>query len=263
MVMACSLCAAQDEARVRTVSFDSHALGHPMTFTVVVPQHTASAGGYAVLLVLHGLGRNQRTLLDQPETHDLMLRQKALLVMPYSGHGWWTDSDAGHYDAMLLEVVAEVKRQFPVSRDPRFWGVIGWSMGGFGAMRFAERHPELVSFVGTIIGLLDFPRGDLPKDQSFTIDARVFGADPSLWPSENPSLHLGPLAGKEIVLVIGEQAFDRTMNENFVRSAAAAGLRVETHRIPGAHLFPTVVAGLEILLPRAREHFERAGGASP
>jgi S-formylglutathione hydrolase FrmB len=248
---------------VPTVSFDSHALGHAATFTVIVPQQPAGVGGYSVLLVLHGLGRNQRTLLDQPETHDLMLRQNALLVMPDSGRGWWIDSDAGRYDAMLLEVVAEVQREFPVSRDPTRWGVIGWSMGGFGAMRFAERHPEAVSFVGTIIGLLDFPRGDLPKDQSFAIDARVFGADPSLWPRENPSQHLGALAGKDIVLVIGEQAFDRTMNENFLRAAVAAGLPVEAHRIPGGHLFPTVVAGLEILLPRAQEHFERARGASP
>ena len=213
-----------------------------------------------MLLVLHGLGRDQRTLLDQPDTHGLMMRQADLLVMPDSAKGWWIDSPVGAYDAMLMEVVGEVRRQFPVSRDSKHWGVIGWSMGGFGAMHFAEHHPEVVSFVGTIIGLLDFPRSEgLPENQRFTIDATVFGTDPEHWAGDNPSRHLASLTGKDIVLVLGEQAFDRTMNENFAKVALAAGLPVEIHRTVGAHVFSTVAAGLGILLPRAQVHFAQAG----
>ena len=48
------------------------------------------------------------------------------------------------------------------------------------------------------------------------------------------------------------------MNENFVRSAASAGIPVEVHRIQGAHVFTTVASGLGIILPRAQAHFAQA-----
>lgn len=248
--------AAQQVDRVQSVSFDCHALDAKTTFTIVKPEAPPGPDGYAVLLILHGLGRNQRTLLDQHETRDMILHQTALLVLPDSGRGWWIDSPEGgaKYDTMLMEVVEEVRRRYPVSSESKHWGVIGWSMGGFGAMHFAENHPEIVSFVGSIIGLLDYPKVDgLPEGQRFPINNEVFGSSPSVWASLNPSLHISRLTGKKIVLVIGNQAFDRTMNENFLRAAVSAGLPVKVHRIDGAHSFPTVVAGLSILLGSARE----------
>jgi S-formylglutathione hydrolase FrmB len=256
----CSIAAAQQNA-VETLSFASNALAQTETFTVVRPDHPPGPEGYPVLIILHGLGRNQKTLLEQPETRELMLHQKALIILPDSGRGWWIDSPAegAKYDSMLMEVVAEVRRRFPVSAKKDEWGVLGWSMGGFGAVHFAERHPEVVNFVGSIIGLLDYPRADgLPEDQRFPIDTSVFGDDPPGWARENPSLHVRLLHGKDIVVVIGTAAFDRTMNENFVRSAASAGIPVEVQRIQGAHVFTTVASGLSILLPRAQAHFAQA-----
>jgi pimeloyl-ACP methyl ester carboxylesterase len=254
--IAIRLADAQESERVQTVSFDCHALAVKTTFTIVKPEAPPGPGGYAVLIILHGLGRNQRTLLDQPETRDMILHQQALLVLPDSGRGWWIDSPVGgaKYDSMLMEVVGEVRKRFPVSTENKQWGVIGWSMGGFGAMHFAENHPEVVNFVGSIIGLLDYPRVDgLPEDQRFPISSEVFGTSTSGWALLNPSLHTNRLTGKRIVIVIGNQAFDRTMNENFLHAAMSTKLPVEAYRIDGSHTFPTVVSGLDILLERARE----------
>lgn len=261
LFLAHSFAAEQKDARIEEVMFHSAALNGPATFSVVLPTQQPPAGGYPVLLILHGLGRNHHTLLDNAETLDLLKAQPYVIVLPDSARGWWIDSPVSgtNYDGMLLDVIAEVEKRYPVSQSPSLWGVMGWSMGGFGTLHFAEHHPERISFVGSVIGLLDFPRVEgLPEGQRFPVDRSVFGAEADEWSKENPSQHVTQLAGKKLVVVVGMQAFDRTMNENFLNRAQANGLHPEVYRIEGAHVFPTVASGLRILLPLATVHFSQA-----
>jgi S-formylglutathione hydrolase FrmB len=257
-------CAQGIDGRVETVSFFSRALGRTAPFSVVVPAQNPPPMGYAVLMILHGLGRNHLTLLENADTLALLKAQPFLTVLPDSQRGWWIDSSVSglKYDTMLGEVIAEVEKRYPVGKSSARWGVAGWSMGGFGAVHFAERHPDQISFVASIIGLLDYPRTDgLPLGQRFPVDTHVFGDSPDEWNDQNPSLHLEPLAGKDLVIVVAEQAFDRTMNENFLDRARNAGLTPEVFRIQGEHVFSSVFGGLQLVLARAAAHFSCADAA--
>jgi S-formylglutathione hydrolase FrmB len=248
--------AEQADSRVQDLSFESAALHATTTFTLVRPASDPPPGGYPVLMILHGLGRNHRTLTENPDTLRLLLAQPYLIVLPDSGRGWWIDSGEGNYESMLLEVIDKVKGEQRVSPLRKDWAILGWSMGGFGAVHFAEDRPDKVGFVGSIIGLLDFPRSEgLPPDQRFAIDARVFGDDRHRWERLNPCHRTAALRNLVVATVIANEAFDRTMNENFLRCARQAHLRPEVTRIEGEHLFPSVEMGLKILLARVAEYF--------
>jgi S-formylglutathione hydrolase FrmB len=268
IIMLCSLIAflplvgttygEQAAPRVQEITFYSSALQKSSVFTIVRPEEDCPPRGCPVLFVLHGLGRNHRTLIDNPDSLQLLLRQPYLIVLPDSAKGWWVDSKrTGNYDSMLLEVIEKVKRCEPVSQSRKDWAILGWSMGGFGAVHFAEGHPRQFGFVGTIIGLLDFPKlNGLPPGQTFPVNEQVFGNNPKDWNAQNPCTHVQALADDTVVLVIANQSFDRAMNEGFIRCATEAHVTPSVSRIDGKHVFSSVQKGLEILLPRVAQYFE-------
>jgi S-formylglutathione hydrolase FrmB len=250
--------AQQTSSRIVDVSFNSAALRRTTSFTIVRPATDPPPTGYPVLVILHGLGRNHRTLIDNQDTLRLLLTEPYLIVLPDSQRGWWIDSDSGKYESMLIEIIDKVKAEQPVSRVGKDWAILGWSMGGFGAVHFAENHPDSVGFVGSIIGHLDFPRSKgLPRDQQFPIDTKVFGDDRRQWEHQNPCHHAAALRNVVVAIIIANEAFDRTMNEDFLRCANQAHLLPEVTRIEGEHVFTSVEAGLDILLPRVARYFDR------
>lgn len=246
----------QTTSRIPDVAFESAALHRVTSFTLVRPASDPPPSGYPVLIILHGLGRNHRTLIDNQDTRRLLLAQPYFIVLPDSGRGWWINSEVGRYESMLLEVMKKVKKEQPVSPLRKDWAILGWSMGGFGAVHFAEDHPGRFGFVGSIIGLLDFPRiQGLPPDQRFPVDKRVFGDDPERWRQQNPCHHARTLRNMVVTTVIANEAFDRTMNENFLRCAMQARVWPEVTRIEGGHVFISVYKGLKVLLPRVARYF--------
>lgn len=136
-------------------------------------------------------------------------------------------------------------------------------MGGFGALRHATYRPERYAFAGSIIGLLDFPRANgLPEGQRYEIPISTFGSDPGIWRDFNPRLHIGALRNTRVFLAIGEHAFDRTMNENFLRDARQASIDIRAIHLPHAHTFQAVQEALPLVLDEVRKHFTNVDALS-
>lgn len=247
--------------RVSFGQIESRALGRTLPVAVVAPATPAPAGG-PVLFVLHGRGRHHRSLLDSPAARAALLAAPFFVVLPQGEDGWYIDSPAlpaDRYGAYLEEVVAWAEKNLPVASTAAQRGIAGWSMGGYGAVRFAQAHPGRFGFVASVIGLLDFPRAEnLPEGQNYRVPTPRFTADPAIWATLNPLHAVEALRGSAVTLVLATRGFERAMNENFLAALESRKLPARVHWLEGAHEFSVVERALPLVLAEAAKSFAEA-----
>jgi S-formylglutathione hydrolase FrmB len=83
---------------------------------------------------------------------------------------------------LTRDVIPFVEQTYGVSRDPRAWGAVGWSMGGTCAVDLAVMHPELIDSFDDIAG----DAGPEVGTKQQTID-RLYGGDASAWARYDPA----------------------------------------------------------------------------
>ncbi|MCU1373558.1 MAG: esterase, partial [Actinomycetia bacterium] len=100
------------------------------------------------LICLHGRGDNHRFAFDEVHVHDVVADSSAhLAVAALDGgegsywHGRADGSDAGA--VVADELVPLLRDRLGVDR----FALLGWSMGGYGALLLGERHPDLFPVV--------------------------------------------------------------------------------------------------------------------
>lgn len=202
---------------------------------------------WPVILMLHGAGRNRRTLWDHPSTRAALEGSRSVIVMPDGRNSWWL----GRYAGYPLELLDWLTPRLRLSADAKHRAVAGWSMGGFGSLRLIEQHPDRFAAWGGLLTLADFPNPALPAEQNHSVPA-VFG-DEKQWPSLNPIRKAEALQGKTVFLLTATEAFDCTMNRNFHRKLQELAIPHEYLEVPGGHRYEVVAAAL----PRLIESLER------
>ena len=238
---------AELASRIWECHLDSRVLGQRKRFVVVLPETYRTDGRpWPVVYWLHGAGRHCRSLIDKPATRKALLEAPFVTVHPDGGGGWWVDSPVkpeSRYQSYVTEVVRTVEANFNVETRPARRGLGGWSMGGYGATLYAQAHPGQFGAIATILPLLDFPNPALPKEQNHSIPG-VLGRSPDTWQHFNPIRAAEKLEGTGVYHVTGNDAFDRTMNENFDRELTRLGIPHTFVKIPGAHTWSVVERAL-------------------
>ena len=118
---------------------------------------------YPVVFLLHGAGDGSETWVENTDVETFAAGLGAIVVMPDSGGkhsdaGWYTDWADGsrqwetfHIDVLLPWVDANLN----TLADREHRAVMGLSMGGFGALSYAARHPDLFGAAASFSGALD------------------------------------------------------------------------------------------------------------
>ncbi len=246
------------ESPVPARNFRSDALGRDVAYSVYIPEGKPPEGGWPLVLLLHGAGRNHRTIVDDPVCWEAVKARQLAIIFADCGGGWYVDNPMDiqfRYQSMVHELLDVARQRLPVSSKTERTGICGWSMGGYGAMRFAEAYPCEIGAVATAIALLDFPNPLLPKEQNHVVPP-PFGKDESMWSKFNCMTSVEELRGKALLIVSAKGAFDAQMNRNFHARLLSAGIGHDFREVDGGHDFPTVQAMLPLMLDFLEGHLK-------
>jgi enterochelin esterase-like enzyme len=161
---------AASTADYRKLVLPSAALGRPMRVQVFVPQGYDSKKRYPVLYWLAPLNNSENDALYKSGlgslANELIAKgkiQPMLIVAPEMSNGWatntgdtWAEKTIGNEkmtegkfdDYLTKELIPFIDGQFSTEMQQSSRWIGGISMGGYGAIALALRHPELYSRVG-------------------------------------------------------------------------------------------------------------------
>jgi hypothetical protein len=134
-------------------------VGNLQPYNIYVPPGPAPAGGYGLTLLLHSLSANYNQFATSANQSQLAGRGKGSIVITPNGRG--PDGGyAGIAEADTFEVWNAVAHLYRL--DPSWTDISGYSMGGFGTYRLAERWPDLFARAFSVVGEAS-PASGLPS----------------------------------------------------------------------------------------------------
>jgi putative tributyrin esterase len=240
--------------RVQTIQFESKLIGKTLPYNVLLPldynQIAAKTKRYPVIYLLHGLTGHYNNWIEHTHLADYVTSYQFIIVMPEGNNSWYTDSatvPSEKYESYILqELIPDVERRFRASREREGRAIGGLSMGGYGALKFGVKHPEMFVFVASLSGALDaasWTEADLKGLESIWRTLQpVYGAENSETRTANDlsklfrELPAGRLAALPYIYVdCGTEDALLSTNRSFVDILLTRKIPHEFRELPGGH----------------------------
>ena len=146
---------------VQFESFDSECLGTQGHYSIFLPPSYSgnTEKTYPVIYFLHGLNNNETSWTVeryghiQEEIETLMVSGKIpefIMVHPRGENGFYCnylDGTRRYEDFVTEELTAYVEKNYRVRKQRENRSIAGTSMGGYGALKIAMKHPDRYSSV--------------------------------------------------------------------------------------------------------------------
>jgi enterochelin esterase-like enzyme len=134
---------------LRFAGFPSERRGRPVGYGVAWPPGSGPGDRLPVCLLLHAAAGDERAPFERLRLHHHLaqavradrIRPFALASADGRGSGW-RPGPADDPFGMLLEELAPLLSGLGLRTGPGQLGILGWSMGGGGALRLAQANPE-------------------------------------------------------------------------------------------------------------------------
>jgi len=248
------------ELHVDYGSFQSAALGKELKFAIQFPPsyERDAKRRYPVLYFLHGMFGNEGEFQRRGvaaavnKLRDEGVIGEFIIVAPAGENSFYLNAKNGvrYEDAIVQDLIPYVEKTYRVigTRDAR--AIQGISMGGWGALLLAFKHPDMFSSVTThsaaLFAELPKPSGDDRRSQfMLRLIGNIFGTPPDeeFFRSVNP-MNIAETngaaikkSGIKVYFDCGEQdryGFQES-NKAFDAELTKLGIAHEFHLYPGNH----------------------------
>lgn len=199
-------------SNVQHGQFYSAALrGHVGYNIALPPEYNAKTGQrFPVIYYLHGYKGHESSFLEYVDYWRQAVSRFGPVILVFANGGETTfftdapDGSAPGETVVVKELIPHIDQKFRTVASREGRSLHGYSMGGFGALKIAFKHPELfrsvVAYGATLSDATDF-RKHLDK-----VFARQFGNDPQRYAANDPVLlaeqHAGQLRDQPAIRIV-------------------------------------------------------------
>ncbi|WP_067857021.1 alpha/beta hydrolase-fold protein [Nocardia shimofusensis] len=275
----------EDDPRMWYYRFRTDAIGWNPGVNVLLPDDYHTSGHtYPVLYLFHGGGDQDFRTFDSLGIREWTAGKPIIVVMPDGGRAGWYSNPTGSFVGPrnwetfhIAQLLPWIEANFRAYAEYDGRAVAGFSMGGFGALKYTAKFHGQFASVSSHSGPASLRRdfglvvhwANLTSAALELGGATVYGAP--FWnqarvSADNPIERIDSYHDKRIFLVAGTSPdpiywFD-SANETqvlagqreFRRRLTDAGIPHEAHEVPGGHVFrPELFAvDLEGIIARLR-----------
>ena len=256
----------ENDPRLWYYRFQTDAIGWNPGVNVLLPDDYRTSGlTYPVLYLLHGGAADFRQF-DFLGIRNLTAGKPIIVVMPDGGQAGWYSNPVGSFVGPrnwetfhIAQLIPWIEANFRTYAEYDGRAVSGFSMGGFGALKYAAKYYGHFASVSSHSG-----PASLRRDSGLVVHwanlssavvelggATVYGVpwDEARVSADNPVERIESYRNKRIFLVAGTSPdpvnwFDSVQEtqvlagqREFRERLSEAGIPHESHEVPGGHVF--------------------------
>ncbi len=255
------------QAIVRIDSFYMPNLGKTKKLSILLPVQYNPKSRYPVLYLLHGYTGGNQDWPSRTKIRDYLRDIPLIVVMPDAENSWYvnsaTEPNDRFEDYLVKDIPLYINKMY--STDTTRQGIAGLSMGGYGAVVLALKHPSRYRFAASLSGAITFPRGlndsTRPAERAlFPSLKKAFGEKSNDGRSAGDVFQLYRQTARDslpyLYLVIGTQDGYRSFlpaHRAFTDLLRSYGAAYEYHETPGGHNWQYWDREIQPILKRMRE----------
>lgn len=177
-------------SKVECSALQSRILARQVPYCVMLPASYAQdrVRRFPVAYYLHGLGDNEQSLVNLGgwPIYDRLMREKKIgefvLVAPAGFESFYVNSQDGRFryeDFFLHEFLPAMEKKYRIGTTRAQRGVMGISMGGYGAMHYGFKYPEMFAAVSAgMPALIEHLPREFTTDWQRKLMGTIFGDPP-------------------------------------------------------------------------------------
>jgi len=219
-----------------------------MPYRVIVPTNYSAAKDkrFPVIYLLHGLTGGYTNWTEMSKLPIYAQNFDGIIVTPEGQNGWYSDSpvvrNANFESYIIKELIPEIDAKYRTLARRESRVIAGLSMGGYGALKFGVKYPEIFVLAGSFSGALGVTDYKMSEGSFMKTIDDAFGPAASASRKANDLFALVRDASTEkiktlpfIYLDCGTEDFLFQNNRDFLSLLIDKKVPHEYRQLPGAH----------------------------